>query len=102
MQRWYPWTEIAFWTLGLLWLAFLPTGEGHLTLCPVGALGFTWCPGCGLGHAIHELFQGNWQASWHHHPLAAPAVAILLHRMYTLILATKTKPYVRKAKHAAS
>ena len=101
MQRWYPYLEITFWSFALLWLAFLPMGEGHFTLCPIGALGFTWCPGCGLGHAIHELFHGNWAASWQHHPFALPAVLILLHRIYTLITQTKTQYHVRKAKHTA-
>lgn len=98
MQRWYPYIEMAFWLGGLLWLAFSPMGHDHITICPIGAMGFDWCPGCGLGHAIHALFQGHWQASWQHHPFAVPAVLILLHRIYSLFIQTQSQYHVRKTK----
>lgn len=103
MQRWYPLMEATFWTMALVWLALAPMGDTHFTLCPLGAIGWSWCPGCGLGHAIHALFHGHWHASWQHHPFALPAVIILLHRIVSLLLKTiKTEIHVRQTQHTTS
>ncbi|HAM34596.1 MAG TPA: hypothetical protein DEB40_03185 [Elusimicrobia bacterium] len=34
------------------------------------------CPGCGMGHSLLEAFQGHWTASWRHHPLGLPLLAV--------------------------
>lgn len=75
------------WLIAIALLAFTnPDSCGHFTLCLFKNLGFDFCPGCGLGHAIALLFRGRLAESWHAHPLALPAVAILLWRSYSLLL----------------
>jgi len=61
-----------------------PTGNAHFSLCPLKMLGISWCPGCGLGHAICFLFHGDLKNSFHAHWLGLPAVIIILRRIYIL------------------
>jgi hypothetical protein len=77
--------ELVFWVLALIALAVSnPAAPGHFTLCPLSLLGFTWCPGCGLGHSIAFLFHGDIKSSFHAHWLGIPALIILLYRIYQL------------------
>lgn len=84
-QRFYL-LEAAMWLAGLLLLAIMnPSGEHLFSFCP-----FSWilehgCWGCGLGHGIAYLVRGEWQASWQAHPLAAPAILLLLARCIQLV-----------------
>ncbi|TAJ14182.1 DUF2752 domain-containing protein [Marinilabiliaceae bacterium JC017] len=78
--------EAWFWLVALISLAFTTPGqEPHFTLCPIKNLGFDFCPGCGLGHAIMFLFHGQLANSWAAHPLGIPAVIILLWRSISLL-----------------
>jgi hypothetical protein len=77
--------ELAFWIAALISLALAdPTNQTHFTLCPFKLLGITWCPGCGLGHAISFLFHGDLKSSFHAHWLGVPAVVVILYRIYVL------------------
>ncbi|MBB3054539.1 DUF2752 domain-containing protein [Mucilaginibacter gotjawali] len=77
--------ELVFWIAALVSLALTdPTSQAHFSLCPLKAMGFKWCPGCGLGHAISFLFHGDIRASFHAHWLGIPTVMMLLYRIYTL------------------
>lgn len=76
--------ELMIWTGALLILTFADIEAAWPSLCPIDALGFAWCPGCGLGQAIGLLLQGQFIASWQAHPLAVPALAVLLHRIISL------------------
>jgi len=77
--------EPAFWTAVLISLAFAnPAAQPHFALCPLKLLGFTWCPGCGLGHSISWLFHGDIKNSFHAHWLGIPTVLVILHRIYTV------------------
>jgi hypothetical protein len=77
--------ELLFWTAALLALAMTdPANKVHFSLCPLKAMGITWCPGCGLGHAISWLFRGDIRNSWHAHWLGVPALAVILYRIYDL------------------
>jgi len=77
--------ELVFWVAALISLAFSnPAGPAHFSLCPLKALGITWCPGCGLGHSIAWLFHGNIPNSWHAHWFGIPALGIILYRIYSL------------------
>lgn len=80
--------EAVVWLVGLTILALLdPHGHDHFTICPLAHLGFEFCPGCGLGRSISLLFHGMPIASFKAHPLGFFAVAVLVHRIYSL---TKT------------
>jgi hypothetical protein len=77
--------EVWLWIGGLAGLYFMPlTMESHLILCPLRALGFDFCPGCGLGLSITWLFHGEIYYSFKAHPLGIPAVLILTARIYSL------------------
>jgi len=76
--------ELFFWIAALTALAFSDPTQTHYTLCPIKRLGFNWCPGCGMGHAIAWLFHGNIKASFHAHWFGVPALGILLYRIWQL------------------
>jgi hypothetical protein len=65
--------------------SFDPRAEGLTTLCLLHHLGFEFCPGCGLGHAVAFLARGDVQASLAAHPLGIPVVAGLIARVGTLV-----------------
>jgi uncharacterized membrane protein len=77
--------ELAFWVTAIVLLATAdPSAQTHFSLCPLKLLGFTWCPGCGLGHAISWLFHGDLKNSLHAHWLGMPAVILILCRILSL------------------
>jgi hypothetical protein len=77
--------ELILWVSAVISLAFSnPVGPVHFSLCPLKAIGITWCPGCGLGHSISWLFHGNIYNSWHAHWFGVPALGIILYRIYSL------------------
>jgi len=79
--------ELIFWLTALLSLAiFNPAGQSDFSLCIFKLIGITWCPGCGIGHAISWLLHGNLQASFKAHWLGLPALAVIFYRIYSLIL----------------
>lgn len=78
--------ELIFWVSGMVALALSDPAKAHYVLCPLKLMGFTWCPGCGLGHAISYLFHGELSSSFRAHWLGVPAVLIIARRMYVLFL----------------
>ena len=78
--------ELLFWVAALVALAFTdPSGPAHFSLCPLKAMGITWCPGCGLGHSIAFFMHGDIRNSFHAHWLGIPAFFIILYRIYDLV-----------------
>ncbi|QXD17053.1 DUF2752 domain-containing protein [Rhodocaloribacter litoris] len=87
--------EALVWAAGLAALACLDPNARHLfSLCPLRNLGFTFCPGCGLGHAVAHLFRGDLVASWQAHPLGLPAVLVLAGRIVALVRQARHTPNV--------
>lgn len=78
--------ELLLWLLALPALYFMPEEAGHFTLCPLGAMGVSWCPGCGLGHAIHYLLHLQWEQSLHHHYLGPFALALIVYRIFRILI----------------
>jgi hypothetical protein len=76
--------ELIFWIAGLIYLAFMNPSETHFSMCPIKNLGFSFCPGCGLGHSISYLFLGQIQESFHHHPLGIFALIVIAWRIFQL------------------
>jgi hypothetical protein len=86
--------ELIFWLGALTVLAVMDPGhEHHFTLCPLDHLGFTWCPGCGLGRAINLMLHGDFSASFAMHPLAGFALVVISWRIIQLIKNIKTYNY---------
>ncbi|WP_179412454.1 DUF2752 domain-containing protein [Mucilaginibacter sp. E4BP6] len=78
--------ELAFWIAALIALGLSqPTQATHFTLCPLKLMGITWCPGCGLGHAVAFLLHGDLRSSFHAHWLGLPALIIITRRIFDLI-----------------
>lgn len=70
--------EAVVWSVGLVAMGLMdPEGAQLVSLCPLDALGLSFCPGCGLGHAVAYLARGDLTASVQAHPLGLPAVLIL-------------------------
>jgi len=76
--------ELLIWTAGLLILAFYPFETGHFSVCPLKNLGFSFCPGCGLGMSLHYLFHLEFTNSFHAHPLGIFAFIIISLRIIGL------------------
>ena len=76
--------ETGFWLIALILLFFLPEGEGHYSLCPLNALGFLWCPGCGIGHALHHAMHFQFIESFKAHFFGLPALGIICFRIFSL------------------
>lgn len=78
--------EAAVWTggLGLMALAD-PTREALLEVCLIKLAGLTWCPGCGLGHAVGFLARGQFAEAMASHPLVLPVVAVLVVHIVRLV-----------------
>jgi hypothetical protein len=84
------WSEAVLWPLALALLYWWPVAEGP-SLCVYHHLGISWCPGCGLGTALHHLLHGHWTQSWAHHKLAGPVAFMLLFRSLRVLITT-TRP----------
>lgn len=76
--------ELFCWFSALICLYYLSPGGEHFSLCPLNNLGFNFCPGCGIGNAIHFGLHLNFKASFEYHPAGLPAIAILSNRIYYL------------------
>jgi hypothetical protein len=76
--------EAIVWVSGLIILAFYEPSQHHISICPLDRLGFSFCPGCGLGRSISFLFHGEIIQSITTHPLGIFAVIILSFRVIHL------------------
>lgn len=78
--------EVFIWVGALVWLATSSSDfSGHSSVCPLRGLGWSFCPGCGLGRSIILLFKGDLSGSFAMHPFGIPAVGILFWRIVTLV-----------------
>lgn len=76
--------ELIVWSGALMLLAISQPSVHHYTLCPLSNLGFTWCPGCGLGRSITALLHLQIIVSIQYHWFGIPAFFILLNRIWQL------------------
>ena len=78
--------EVVAWGLALLAPLFInPYSDNHFSFCVFNMIGFTWCPGCGLGRSIAFLYRGEWLLSFQTHWLGMAAVIMLGSRFFTLM-----------------
>lgn len=79
--------ETIIWVGGLLFLAINnPIGHDHFTICPIKNLGFSFCPGCGLGESISYIFRLQIIESFNSHPLGIIAFILIINRIVNLLL----------------
>lgn len=75
--------ELGFWLLALVTLYFLNVDAA--SLCMFRFVGINWCPGCGLGHAMHAAMHLDLLASFREHIFGIPALLIIAHRIKQLV-----------------
>ena len=94
--------ELVFWITALILLASAtPSPDGthaHFTLCPLANLGLDWCPGCGLGRSLTQLFHGNIRESVKLHWFGIPALLIIFSRILTLLKLHRNKRFYLRNK----
>jgi hypothetical protein len=79
-------TEALIWLTALLYFAIAPAStEQHFTLCAFHWLGFTHCPGCGIGRSIGFFLHGDVATSWQMHILGIPATVFLAFRVLSIL-----------------
>lgn len=80
--------EEIFFPVLLVVAWFLPTTGP--SLCFFKFIGFHYCPGCGIGRAIHETLHLNFAAATNHHFLGIPATIFLIFRTIYKLFKSKT------------
>jgi len=81
------------WIFALLSLAFTNNTEQHYSICVFHNIGFNYCPGCGIGHAISYFFHGEFARSISTHPFGIVAIVILSHRIFTIFTQNNKPKY---------
>lgn len=76
--------ELIMWIGALAYLWFINPFAEQPSFCILKFLGFTWCPGCGIGHAISFLMHGEFEASFKAHWLGSFALLVIMHRIIIL------------------
>lgn len=76
--------------MALILLFFLPGYEKGQSLCVSTLLGLGKCPGCGIGHAIHDALHLRFARSFQQHPMGIFAVIIIFIRIKQIITHTLT------------
>jgi hypothetical protein len=80
--------EALIWIGALIFLALSNPAVHHYTLCPLDNLGFSYCPGCGLGRSVGYFFRLDFESSFYSHPLGIPAVLLLFYRSVKVLIKT--------------
>jgi hypothetical protein len=78
--------ELLFWISAIAWLANINPYEPHFSFCLFSIIGFEWCPGCGIGHAISMCLHRDFNASFSTHPLGLFGLMVIIHRIIKLII----------------
>jgi hypothetical protein len=84
--------EAVIWISALVFLAVSDPSVHHYTVCPLDNLGFSYCPGCGLGRSVGYFFRLDIESSFLSHPLGIPAVILFIHRSVKIL----SKPVLYK------
>jgi hypothetical protein len=83
--------ETIIWGIALVLLFLMDTTAASFSFCIPSLLGFQYCPGCGIGHAIHHALHLRFAQSFQEHWLGLPATMGIL---YLII-----KPFISPDKH---
>ncbi|GGZ32807.1 hypothetical protein GCM10007049_28010 [Echinicola pacifica] len=85
-----PW-ELVFWIAVIPAILLIsPQEAAHFSLCPLSAVGWDWCPGCGLGRGMKLITMGHFKEAMILHPLSGFAWLVIIHRIYSLLKNFKT------------
>lgn len=94
LQFFRKYSEVIIWNGALILLGVMNVND--TSLCLLKNMGITWCPGCGLGHAIHYALHFEFEKSFQEHILGIPATLILFYQscksIYTINKTTHYGP----------
>jgi hypothetical protein len=80
------------WAVALIALYFMDASSDEGSLCVFQFLGLRSCPGCGLGHAIHDVLHLRFEQSFQHHLLGLPiTIALFVQIFFPQIKQSKIK-----------
>lgn len=85
--------ELIFWVSGFTYLSLFSPEHNHFSFCPLKQLGFSWCPGCGLGKSISMILRLDIIQSFKFHPLGAFAITIIILRIVQIIKNNRREKY---------
>jgi hypothetical protein len=66
------------WMLALIALYRIDVAEKHFSFCLFQLFGFSDCPGCGIGHAMHYALHLQFNDSFNAHPLGIIALPVVI------------------------
>jgi Protein of unknown function (DUF2752) len=81
--------EQVVWVFALGFLFFMDVESASASLCVFKGIGFNSCPGCGIGHAIHDVLHFNLAQSLNEHILGIPATIGILYLISKPFILTK-------------
>ncbi|MBE0639159.1 MAG: DUF2752 domain-containing protein [Bacteroidales bacterium] len=76
--------ELLIWLAAVVILYSSSPENHHYTLCPLDNLGFSYCPGCGLGRSVTLALHGHIAQSLQMHPFGLIAIIVIFHRIAIL------------------
>ncbi|MCH5596994.1 DUF2752 domain-containing protein [Niabella ginsengisoli] len=86
-------SEVILWNGALILLGIMDLGSSN-SFCILKNLGASWCPGCGLGHAIHHTLHFEFAKATQAHILGIPATMILFYQSCkSIYIINKTNNY---------
>jgi hypothetical protein len=84
------------WLLVLVFLYCMDSSQQAPSLCLFKLIGFSSCPGCGIGHAIHYALHFNFSRSMAEHIFGIPAAIGILYQVVAPFLKTKNNKSVNE------
>jgi hypothetical protein len=67
--------------------------SNDFSFCIFRMMGFSSCPGCGIGHSIHHALHFEWKESLQHHALGIPITIIISAQSIRSFIKPKLKPH---------
>lgn len=89
---WKQYAGPVIWITALLLLFFMDPASQGTSFCLFKFIGFSYCPGCGIGHSIHYALHLNMARSFDEHVLGIPATLAILYTIVVKLFFKRTKP----------
>ena len=81
--------EPLIWAAVLFCIFFMDVSGG--SICIFKMIGFNSCPGCGIGHSIHDVLHFNFTTSIKEHVFGIPVTTIILWQTVKPFFRNKTQ-----------